>query len=82
MLVIDELSKITELVRDEHKKELNQLVVNELSKKEQEQIVEIFRDVLYDELKYAVDLMKFEREKKRREMTHGKVVSIRGDGDA
>jgi len=81
MLVIDELSKITELVREEHKKEINQLMLKDLSKAEQKQVVEIFKDVLYDELKYAVDLLKFEREKEKRRIKQGKVISIRSDGE-
>lgn len=80
MFVIDDLTKITDLVRKEHRKEINNIAINNFNEAEQRQIVELFRDLLYDELKYAMELMKFEREKEKYISTmKGSVKKMKGD---
>lgn len=65
MSVITELKEITNLVREKDRDMVNHVVSSNFKAEEQMEIVELFRDLLVDELIHAMALMKVEREKEQ-----------------
>lgn len=61
--VIAELDKITSLTKEKEK--VNRMVSKNFDEREQKEIVNLFKDLLLDELLHVMAIMKAEREKEK-----------------
>lgn len=61
--VIAELDKITSLTKEKEK--VNRMVSKNFDEREQKEIVNLFKDLLLDELLHVMAIMRAEREKEK-----------------